>query len=202
LAAPSVIAVGKEVTPMTEIWLQSNRRVLGMAMVPAALVGVVGLLLATALESTTLRILGSGVAVVGAGLILGLVNQLRRPRIAYCDGKVLFYLRAGAPVAVPMEVVEAFFLGQGPAYLPLSKSGAAESVNLVARLSQKAPEWAHMPVKESLGHWCEGYVTIRGTWCEPLSGEVIRRLNHRLRQLHDAGREGAQLAETTHKGES
>ena len=53
-----------------------------------------------------------------AFLLLGLVRQIRRPRIAYRDGEVLFNLRAGKPVAVPREVVEAFFLGQGPAYLP------------------------------------------------------------------------------------
>jgi hypothetical protein len=179
---------------MTETWLQSNRRVLGMAMVPAAALAGVGLLLATAVQSTLLRIISGALVAVGAALMLGLANQLRRPRIAYRDGEVLFYLRAGAPVAVPMEVVEAFFLGQGPAYLPLSKGSGAETVNLVARLSQQAPEWAHLPVKEALGHWCEGYVTIRGTWCEPLNGEVIRRLNHRLRELRDAARDKEQPA--------
>jgi hypothetical protein len=187
---------------MIEVWLRPNRRVLGMAVVPAASLAVIGALILNAAGSTPLRILASVMIALGAALVLGLVNQLRRPRIGYRDGEVLFYLRAGAPVAVPTEVVEAFFLGQGPAYLPLSNAREAETVNLVARLSQKAPEWAHVPVKEALGHWCEGYVTIRGTWCEPLSGEVIRRLNHRLRQLHEAARDGEQLAETTHEGES
>jgi hypothetical protein len=99
---------------------------------------------------------------------------------------VLFNLRAGKPAAVPVEIVEAFFLGQGPAHVPPIDGKSAESVNLIARLSQKAPQWAKVPVKPALGQWCEGYVTIRGTWCEPLDGEVIRRLNRRLRQLHEA----------------
>lgn len=170
---------------MTEVWLQSNRRVLGLALVPAALVGVLGLalLLLTAGALHTL-----GWALVGGGLLLiaGLLRQFTRPRIAYRDGHVLFNLRAGAPIAVPREVVEAFFLGQGPAYLPRLHGADAESVNLVARLSQKAPEWMHVAVKPALGHWCEGYVTIRGTWCEPLTGDVIRRLNARLRELRTA----------------
>jgi hypothetical protein len=89
-------------------------------------------------------------------------------------------------VAVPREVVEAFFLGQGPSYLPGTPGQRLESVNLVARLSQKAPEWMHVSVKPALGHWCDGYVTIRGTWCEPLTGDVIRRLNARLRELRTA----------------
>jgi hypothetical protein len=192
---------GKEVAPMTEIWLQSNRRALAMALVPAASIAVVGLLVLITVESTPLQILGWGLVILGAALALGLINQLRRPRIGFREGEVLFFLRAGAPVAVPLEVVEAFFLGQGPAYLPLSKSSGAETVNLVARLSQKSPEWAHVPVKEALGHWCEGYVTIRGTWCEPLSGELIRRLNHRLRVLHEAARGGEQFAETASEDE-
>jgi hypothetical protein len=145
--------------------------------------------------STLLRLAGAGMAVVGVALVVGLVNQLRRPRIAYRDGKVLFYLRAGEPVAVPAAVVEAFFLGQGPAHLPRAAAGQnAETVNLIARLSQKSPEWAHVAVKPALGRWCEGYATIRGTWCEPLNGEVIRRLNHRLRESREAPTEQAAVA--------
>jgi hypothetical protein len=171
---------------MTEVWLQSNRRVLAMALVPAGLLVLVGVGLLVAVESTTLRLFAWALVGAGALLTLGLAGQFRQPRIAYRDGEVLFHLRAGTPIAVPAEVVEAFFLGQGPAYLPRVHGKHAETVNLVARLSQKAPEWGHMDVKPALGHWCEGYVTIRGTWCEPLTGEVIRRLNSRLRELRAA----------------
>jgi len=187
---------------MIEVWLRPNRRVLAMALIPAVLLAVVGALLLAAADATLLRILAGGMVALAAALMLGLVNQLRRPRIGFRDGNVLFYLRAGAPVAVPLEVVEAFFLGQGPAYLPLSPRNGAETVNLVARLSQKAPEWAHVAVKQALGHWCEGYVTIRGTWCEPLNGDVIRRLNHRLRVLHEAARGGEQLTEASSEDEN
>jgi hypothetical protein len=64
-------------------------------------------------------------------------------------------------------------------------------VNLVARLSQKAPEWEKVDVKPAIGRWCEGYVTIRGMWCEPLNGEVVRRLNRRLREIREASHGGA-----------
>ena len=162
-----------------------------MALVPTALLALVGALLAVNAESTAMRAVGWALAAIGVFLALGLVNQWRQPRIAFRNGEVLFNLRAGAPVAVPVEVVEAFFLGQGPADLPAVGGKPAETVNLVARLSQKAPEWAKVEVKPALGRWCEGYVTIRGTWCEPLTGEVIRRLNRRLRELHEAQRENA-----------
>ena len=40
--------------------------------------------------------------------------QLRRPRIAFKSGNVLFYLRSGPPIAVPVEIVEAFLPAKAP----------------------------------------------------------------------------------------
>jgi hypothetical protein len=119
---------------------------------------------------------------VGGSLATLLLWQFIRPRIAYRDEKVLFYLRAAHPIGVPVEFVEAFFLGQGPTKLP-GAVGSEQTVNLVARLSQRQTEWAELPVSPVLGNWSEGYITIRGTWCEPLNNEVIRRLNRRLKEL-------------------
>ena len=120
---------------------------------------------------------------VGGGLVAALLAQLRQPRIAYADGQVLFHLDHGPPIAVPVELVEAFFLGQGPLMLPGSPASGDATVNLVARISQRDPSYAKREVKPALGAWCDSYVTIRGTWCEPLNGEVIRRLNRRLREV-------------------
>jgi hypothetical protein len=167
-----------------EVWLRPNRRVLAMSMFPAAAIVGVGLLLLNGSTTSIVRIAAWLLIILGGVLVVGLLSQWRRPRIAYRDGEVLFHLRAGRPIAVPVQVVEAFFAGQGPSHLPAVAGNASETVNLVARLSQKAPEWAHMEVKEALARWCDGYVSIRGTWCEPLSGELIRRLNHRLREIH------------------
>jgi hypothetical protein len=171
---------------MTEVWLQTNRRALTMGLVPTLVLAGVGAVVLGVSEATGLTVLGWVLIASGVLLTLGIVRQFRQPRIAYRDDNVLFYLRAGQPVAVPREVVEAFFLGQGPSYLPEMRGRRLETVNLVARLSQKAPEWMHVSVKPALGHWCDGYVTIRGTWCEPLTGDVIRRLNARLRELRTA----------------
>jgi hypothetical protein len=168
----------------TEVWLRSNRRVLAMSMIPAAAMAGVGFLLQSGATAWWIRAAGWLLIVLGGVLLIGLVTQWRRPRIVYRDGEVLFHLRAGRPIAVPVQVVESFFAGQGPSHLPAAVGKASETVNLVARLSQKAPEWAHMEVKDALARWCDGYVSIRGTWCEPLSGELIRRLNHRLREIH------------------
>jgi hypothetical protein len=120
-------------------------------------------------------------------MIVILLRQLRRPRIAFSNGQVLFYLRSGSPIAVPASVVEAFFLGQGPALLLGGSQNKHQSVNLVARLSQREAQWARREVKPALGRWCDGYVTVRGTWCEPLNGDVVRRLNRRLKEVNSTG---------------
>jgi hypothetical protein len=170
---------------MTEVWLAPNRRVLALASLPVGISGGLSAAILAGSAPTVVRVLAAGLLFVSLVLAVGLWLQWLRPRIAYRDGEVLFYLRARTPLAVPVEVIEAFFLGQGPAYLP-GRSSKTETVNLVARLSQRAPKWAHQEVKPALGQWCDGYVTIRGTWCEPLTAEVIRRLNRRLREVSES----------------
>jgi len=175
---------------MTEVLLRPNRRALWFGMLSAAAVGGIGLWLATgrvASGSDLSRWIG--VAMSGASLcILAMLAwQLRQPRVALRDGNVLFYLRRGGPIAVPIGIVEAFFLGSGPATLPAGIQSQQSTVNLVARLSQRETQWAQQEVSAALGRWCEGYVTIRGAWCEPLNGEVIRRLNRRLKEVQTNG---------------
>jgi hypothetical protein len=171
---------------MREIWLQTNRRALWFGTLPPAVAAILGAWLlfeSQARSENWSAWLGAFLLVMGSGLVATLLVQLRQARIAYEDGRVLFYLRGGAPLAVPVELVEAFFLGQGPLMLPGSKQRPNSTVNLVARISQRDPSFAERAVKPALGRWTESYVTIRGTWCEPLNGELIRRLNHRLRQV-------------------
>ena len=168
---------------MTEIWLRSNRRILAVGLIPGAAICTAAAALFATTASLGLRYISVAGLVVGAMLMGIVIRQLWRPRVAYSGGLVLFFLRAGEPIAVPVQVVEAFFLGQGPAYLPGTTEDSEETVNLVARLSQKYPEWMRHDVKPALGKWCEGYVSIRGTWCEPLTNDVIRRLNRRLNEV-------------------
>ena len=49
--------------------------------------------------------------------------------------------------------------------------------------SDRAEAWHRQEVKPGLGKWCEGYITIRGTWCEPLSVGLVNRLNQRLAEV-------------------
>jgi hypothetical protein len=170
---------------MREIWLRPNRRAIWFGCVPPVVAGMLGVWLAMNGSDArgVWRWTGVALIVFAAGIIITLLRQLNRPRIAYHDGQVLFYLSDSRPIGVPVLIVEAFFLGQGPAALPAGIQQNSETVNLVARLSQRATDWARRDVKSALGSWCDGYVTIRGTWCEPLGNDVVRRLNRRLKEV-------------------
>jgi hypothetical protein len=168
---------------MRETWLQPNRRAIWLGCAPPiALVGVGAGLMSQA-DSDSRRWLtwvGAALISIGATLTVLLLRHLGRPRIAYHDGCVLFYLKSGPPLAVPVQLVEAFFVGQGPATLPGGIDAGQRTANLVARLSQNESDWRQRDVKAALGKWCDGYVTISGTWCEPLNQELLRTLNRRL----------------------
>jgi hypothetical protein len=174
---------------MIEPWLRPNRRALLIGCIPALVFGGAGFALFIQQSQISLawRAVAIAMIAVSALAIVVLLLQLRRARVAYRDGHVLFDLRPGAPIAVPVEVVEAFFVGQGPAHLPGDFDNKEKTMNLVARLSQRHKEWMQQEVKPALGNWCEGYVTIRGTWCEPLDQELVRRLNRRLKEVKEAG---------------
>lgn len=173
---------------MTEVWLRSNRRVLTLALLPAGLLGGLGSLVFFLADPDWLRFLAGAIVSLAVFLMLGLIHQLLRPRVAYRNGQVLFYLKAGSPIEVPVEVVEAFIFGQGLVMLPswMTTPEEVETVNLIARLSQRATQWRQMETKRALGRWEDSYVVIRGTWCEPLTGDLIRRLNRRLAEATQA----------------
>ena len=170
----------QELLDMIEIWLKPNRRVLMISFVPVLAVAATSVAILLRDASATLSWIAIALLITSALLLIGIAHQLDRPRIAYHDGKVLFYLRAREPVSVPLEVVEAFFMGQSPVRLPGPELGHTESINLIARLSQRYPEWAKQDVKHALGSWCDSYVTIRGTWCEKLDEDLVRSLNRKL----------------------
>jgi hypothetical protein len=169
-----------------ETWLRPNRRAICFGCVPPLILATISSWFAFGIDpSGQWRWMGIAFLTVNIGVIVVLLRHLRRPRIAFQNESVLFFLRGGPPIAVPVNVVEAFFAGQSPAHLPgLAKQ--PQTVNLIARLSQRCTEWTEQSVKPALGQWRDSYVTIRGTWCEPLDAEVIRRLNRRLKEVKDA----------------
>lgn len=165
---------------MIEVWLAPNRRVLVLGMVLPGL----GTLAGAALWLEGWRVLGLALMLVGGLLVASLAWQLFRPRIGYRRGELLFYLQNREPIAVPIEIVEGFLLGQGPTLRPGERHRSEQARTVVVRLSEKATDWARREVKPALGSWCEGYITIRGAWCEPLNVELVQALNRRLAAAH------------------
>ena len=173
---------------MRESWLKPNRRVILLGMIAPALLLLLGLALVLLLPRNGAWQIGYWIGwplVVCAAVAIGvLLNLLRQPRLGYANGELLVYLRRAAPVRVPIDVVECFFLGHGPSLMSSTAARELETTTIVVRLAEAATEWHTVDVLPRLGHWCDGYIVIRGTWCEPINAELLQRLNHRLATIH------------------
>lgn len=138
---------------------------------------------------------GVGLLIVGAVVWGLLVAAWRLPRLAYEDGWLLVYVLGRKPLRVPIDVVEVFFLGRGPA-LPRDecderdaserdgREQGPQTANVVVRLADRAAEWHNRTVRPDVGKWSDGYIILRGAWCEPISHERLNELNRRLAEIH------------------
>lgn len=166
---------------MSEIWLHTNRRLYWLPVLVALVAA--GLFVVTYVVTTrgawTHNIAGGGAyaALALAGYLLYLA---RLPRLAFDGRSLLMRLRNGAPIAVPIDLVEAFLLGKGPAYLGGRDDYKTEARTLIIRIAERAPEFEKLETNLRLAAWCGHYVTLRGTFTEPLDVDLVNRLNQRL----------------------
>ena len=171
---------------MAECWLKTNRRALCLGTIIPAVIFLLGLGIFSwrwpewSLITSITRILGGSMMAFGALMVTFLLAGMFRPRVAYKEGNLLLYLRDGPPIEVPIEIVEVFFRGQGPSHVGQGAVSEAETSNIVIRLAEKAEEWHKVQVKPALGEWCEGYITLRGAWCQPIDREALEHLNSKL----------------------
>ena len=120
---------------------------------------------------------------LGGSQFIAVLDQWQRPRLAVRGGVLLVGLRFGSSIRMPLEVTECAFFGRGPGDIPGRGEKEIKVINLVVRLDQRATEWAKREVWPAFGSWTDGYITIRGTWCEPLTLEVVQHINQRLHDL-------------------
>lgn len=159
-------------------WVHTNPR--PFAAVLVSLLLVVALLLTIAWLADPAAWLWWTLIGVAGGLsiyALWLVRQIMVPRVAVVRGDLRMYLTPGRAVSVPLEYVECFLLSEGPAFLGRAR---AKTTTLSIRIAERATEYHNRTVLRVLGGWCGGYVTIRGTWTEPLTVELVRKLNANL----------------------
>ncbi|MEX2187868.1 MAG: hypothetical protein WD875_13775 [Pirellulales bacterium] len=181
---------------MKQVWLRTNRRVMLLMALPLAVLLPVAVVAIVDPWEFGWGVRGVGIAVgllAGLGLLAALLLA-RQPRVAFADGHVLFYIRLGRATPIPVDVVECFLLGQGPALLPGGQYAKTATTTVVVRLRERAEAWSHGEFHPLLAAWCDGYITLRGTWCEPLSVELVNRMN---RLLHEAAQHEAAVQKSS-----
>lgn len=166
---------------MRETWLHGNRRPYQLLAGAGFAAATAGLLLA-GLSWQSLLLRGVGLALAAAGLLLAGLGCwfAMQPRLLRVGDALWFFVRRGTPVRVPLAEVECFLLGQGPALLKGRAVERANTATLVVHLAERASEWEHVETDARLAAWCGHFVTLRGTWTEPLNVDLVRRLNARL----------------------
>lgn len=170
---------------MPECWLKTNHRILWVEFVLPVLLFALALTLVGVGVRGRHPALSALAAIPGAiGLLVALriANGLRLPRLGYEDGWLLVYLRGSHPIRVPVDVVEVFFRGQASALM--NRGGQSETSTIVVRLAESASQWHQRDVDRMLGEWCDGYIIIRGTWCQPIDARLLETLNRRLVEVH------------------
>ena len=186
---------------MRESWLRPNRRVLVVAIAVLLVMALAASALAVVLwrqdAHWALEVPVALVAVLIWIRVVLLIRHVCQPRVAYEQGDLLLFLRTRRPLRVPVSVVECFFLGQTDTMLaPTSREESGEELvktrSIVVRLAEAATDWHQRDVRPELGQWCDGYITIRGTWCEPMGPVLVKKMNSQLAAIHRQQRQEEQ----------
>ena len=162
-----------------ETWLKPNRRVL--------LVGLIGTLMLIGLAvwlcwSVNPIRYWIGFCLLPPAFMISMLIfiRMKRSRLGYRHGMLWVDLGPGKPVSVPIDAVECFFLGSRETPSSGRWGMQSRAISIVVRLAEKAVQYHDRSVTTALGTWQEGYITILGSWCEPVSPALIARLNQRL----------------------
>jgi hypothetical protein len=160
---------------MDEIWLRGNQRLAWTAAACALALLAIGTAVYLTGGNPWLHMPIWLMATLFGAIFL-LLWRSQRARVGYERGYLVLFL--GGRQHIPIWEVECFLLGRGASFLPLAKLG--ETATLVVRLRAKDEALRQRTIDPKLGSWCEHQVTLRGTWCQPLSLELVHQLNARL----------------------
>jgi hypothetical protein len=184
-----------------EVWIRPNRRPYAIQAAVGALIILVGAaVFLVAGESSLLRFFGFVGLVLGTWMAWVNLQCCWRPRVARSSRNLLMYVHGSRPIQIPLEVVEVFFHGQSPLDVQArtphhTEPVGLESLNIVVRLAERAVDWQQHTVSPSVAKWCGGYISLFGTQCEPITAELLTKLNAQLVQAH------RELKGTSHQGD-
>jgi hypothetical protein len=167
-----------------EIWLRTNPRPYWAALIIplVLLVGCAGCLSAAASVGAMWPYgwAGSVLGFLAVALTGMFLWRAQSPVLVRDQSNLLLHFGAAPPVAIPIEVVECFFVGHGDTLMKDRLGKEVETSTIILRIAESAKEWHHREVAPAFAHWCEGYITLKGTWCEPIGPDLLRALNQRL----------------------
>ena len=171
-----------------ETWLKPNRRVLLVGLIAGLMLAGLAVLLCWSVDPIYFWI---GFCLLPVALIFSLIifSRMQRSRLGYRNGMLWVDLGPGKPVSVPIDAVECFFLGSRETPNSGRWGMQSRAISIVVRLAEKAVRYHDRSVTAALGTWQEGYITILGSWCEPVSPALIARLNQRLIEAQRASGE-------------
>lgn len=132
-------------------------------------------------------------------ICLAIFLNAKMPRIVRKDETVLFYLPGPKPIVVPLEYVECFLMASGITTLPGNEKKEVQAKNIVIRLAERVEEeWGHREIPLEIGKWCQGQITIRGLYSEPINVDMVQRLNVKLYEAqHGAVPPAPQMSSAT-----
>lgn len=164
------------------VWLRGNRRAAAAAIGGGALAALVLLLVARVAAGAWPWRVGAGLAAAPLAAGAALAAAAARPRLLPRGDRLVVRVGLLSAEEVPLGIVECFFLGSRLEPPPVDDGtrGGERVRTLVMRLAERATAFASRPTFAPFGSWAEGSVTFDGRWCEPLSVDLVRRLNREL----------------------
>ncbi len=173
---------------MAETLIHSNRCAAAFlclaAAVPAGLGGAL-LIWGRRIDEPIISWTGWGLVAIGLLCVWRQLTLFVLPRLVLGRNHLFVFVRGIWPWRIPLDDVECFFIGQAPSALRVAHptGGRVESVTVVIRLSERATDCHKRRTNLLLAKWSDGYVTLFGTWCEPLDGDFVNHMNRRLAEV-------------------
>ncbi|GIW93642.1 MAG: hypothetical protein KatS3mg110_1683 [Pirellulaceae bacterium] len=166
-----------------QIQLRCNRRAVAAAGILPLLLAALGVVFCVIGRSWWLWAAGTFLVGLALLVLVSLVVVWRTPLLVLDDRMLVVRMNWAVPEKIPIECVECFFLGEGQTELPASAGRTAKTRTVVVRLAEAARAHQERPVPHWLGRWKDGYITINGAWCEPITCQLLTAFNERLREV-------------------